>query len=45
MMKFIKILGKKEKMSGYLMLKLTYYQLLSAMLDTRWVWKNKRGLV
>ena len=39
-MKFMKIHGKLEKTSGYLMLKMTYYQLLSVMLDTQWVWKN-----
>ena len=31
---------KKEKTSGYLMLKMTYYQLLSVMLVIQWVWKN-----
>ena len=40
MMNFMKILGKLEKMNGYLMLKMTYYQLLSVMLDIKWVWKN-----
>ena len=35
MMKSIMIRGKLEKTSGYLMLKMTYYQLLSVMLDTR----------
>ena len=39
-MKLMKILGKKEKMSGNLMLKMTYYQLLSAMVDIWLVWKN-----
>ena len=32
MMKFMKILGKRKKMNGYLMLKMPYYQLLSFML-------------
>ena len=36
----IRTLGKLEKMNGYLMLKMTYYQLLSVMLDTTWGWKN-----
>ena len=40
MMKFMRILEKRKKLSGYLMLKMTYYQLLSAMLDTQWVRKN-----
>ena len=39
-MKFMRTLGKLEKMSGYLMLRTTYYQLLSVMLDTQWVRKN-----
>ena len=39
-MKFMKILGKRKKTNGYLMLKMTYYQLLSVMLDIQWEWKN-----
>ena len=31
---------ERKKMNGYLMLKMTYYQLLSVMLDIQWVWKN-----
>ena len=45
MMKFMKIRGKLEKINGYLLLRMTYYQLLSVTLDTRWVWKNEPGLV
>ena len=37
---FMKILGNPEKMNGCFMLKLTYYQLHSVMLDIQWVWKN-----
>ena len=36
----MKTLGRKEKMSGYFMLKVTYDQLLSVMLDIQWVWKK-----
>ena len=31
---------EEKKMNGYLMFRTTYYQLLSVMLDIRWVWKN-----
>ena len=31
---------RAKKTSGYLMLKMTYYQPRSVMLDLRWVWKN-----
>ena len=41
MMKFMKIVGKRKKTSGCLMLEKMYYQLHSVMLDTRWVWKKK----
>ena len=40
MMKSMKRLERLEETSGYLMLKMPYYQLHSVMLDTRWVWKN-----
>ena len=40
MMKFMKVRGKLEKTSGYLMLKMTYYQPHSVMLDIQWEWKN-----
>ena len=40
MMKIMRIAGKLENMNGCLMLKMTYYQLLSVMLDIRWAWKN-----
>ena len=39
-MKFMKILGKLDKTSGYLMLRTMYYKPLSVMLDIQWVWKN-----
>ena len=40
MMKFMKINGKLEKMNGYLMLKLNFYQQLSVIIDIRWGWRN-----
>ena len=39
MMRFMKINGKIKKMNGYLMLKMTYYQLFPVMLDVQRVWK------
>ena len=39
-MKFMRIHGKLKKTNEYLMLKMTYYQLLSVMLDKQWEWKN-----
>ena len=39
-MKFMRKHGKLKKTSGYLMLKMTYYQLLSVLLDMQWEWKN-----
>ena len=41
MIKILRIHGKLEKMNGDLMVKTTYYQLLSVMLDIQWVWKNE----
>ena len=40
MMKFMKTLGKLEKMNDYLMLRKTYDQLRSVLLDIQRVWKN-----
>ena len=39
-MKFMEIYVKPEKMNGYFMSKMTYYQLLSVMLDIQWVRKK-----
>ena len=39
-MKYMRIHGKLKKTNGYRMLKMTFYQLLSVMLDIHWEWKN-----
>ena len=42
-MKFMKILEKRKKTSGYLMLGTMYYQLHSVRLDKQWVWEELNG--
>ena len=39
-MKFMRTHGKTKKMSGYFILKTTFYQLLSLMLDIVKTWKT-----
>ena len=36
---------KIKKMNGYRMMKKTYYQLLSVMLDIKWIWTDQFFLV
>ena len=44
-MKFMKIHGKLERKNSYLMVKMTFYQLFSVMLDILWAWKIQLDLV